>query len=102
MTDINGMAKSIKLIIKELAEYTAYTGLLRIDGVDAVREAYDNIDELVRLADVGQAVEIASSKGAILAYDIQEDCDGNILTYNCDSDIADVLGWGQFYVTVRK
>jgi hypothetical protein len=58
MTDINGMAKSIKLIIKELAEYTAYTGLLRIDGVDAVREAYDNIDELVALAEVRLESEV--------------------------------------------
>jgi len=52
------MAKSIKLIIKELAEYTAYTGLLRIDGADAIQEAYDNIDELVRLAEVGLESEV--------------------------------------------
>ena len=67
--DINGMAKSIKLIVKELAEYTAYTGLLRIDGVDAVREAYDNIDELVRLAEVGQAITEAFDNDCMLQVD---------------------------------
>ena len=67
--DINGMAKSVKLIIKELAEYTAYTGLLRIDGVDAVREAYDNIDELVRLAEIGQAITEAFDNDCMLQVD---------------------------------
>ena len=51
------------------------------------------IEELERLARIGEATEKAYSKGAFLAYDVVENYDGTIERYNCDETIEELLGW---------
>jgi hypothetical protein len=61
------------------------------------------LNELRRLAtkyeankhyiELGKAMEKAFNKNAFLIYDIVEDYDGHIMSYNCDTDLEDVLLW---------
>ena len=51
------------------------------------------IEELERLAKIGEATEKAYSKGAFLIYDVAENYDGTIERYNCDETIEELLGW---------
>ena len=51
------------------------------------------IDELERLAMIGEATEKAYSKGAFLIYDVVEYDDGSIDRYNYDGTIEELLGW---------
>lgn len=51
------------------------------------------IEELERLARIGEATEKAYSKGAFLAYDVAENYDGTIERYNHDETIEELLGW---------
>ena len=51
------------------------------------------IEELERLAMIGEATEKAYSKGAFLVYDVVENDDGTIERYNCDETIEELLGW---------
>ena len=51
------------------------------------------IEELERLARIGEATEKAYSKGAFLIYDVVENDDGTIEKYNCDETIEELLGW---------
>ena len=51
------------------------------------------IEELERLARIGEATEKAYSKGAFLVYDVAENYDGTIERYNCDETIEELLGW---------
>ena len=54
------------------------------------------IEELERLAKIGEATEKAYSKGAFLIYDVAENYDGTIERYNCDETIEELLGWVGF------
>ena len=51
------------------------------------------IEELERLARIGEATEKAYSKGAFLIYDVVENYDGAIERYNCDETIEELLVW---------
>ena len=51
------------------------------------------IEELERLAKIGEATEKAYSKGAFLIYDVVENNDGTIERYNCDETIEELLVW---------
>ena len=51
------------------------------------------IEELERLAKIGEATEKAYSKGAFLIYDVVENDDGTIERHNCDETIEELLGW---------
>ena len=51
------------------------------------------IEELERLAMIGEATEKAYSKGAFLIYDVVENDDGTIERYNCDETIEELLVW---------
>ncbi len=51
------------------------------------------IEELERLARIGEATEKAYSKGAFLVYDVAENYDGTIKRYNCDETIEELLVW---------
>ena len=51
------------------------------------------IEELERLARIGEATEKAYSKGAFLIYDVVENDDGTIERYNYDETIEELLGW---------
>jgi hypothetical protein len=42
--------------------------------------------------ELGKAVEKAYNKGAFLIYDVVEDSQQNIISYNSDSDLDDLLG----------
>ena len=56
-------------------------------------EISNYIEELERLARIGEATEKAYSKGAFLIYDVVENDDGTIERYNCDETIEELLGW---------
>ena len=56
-------------------------------------EIETELTELERLAEIGQATEIAYSKGAMLIYDICENYEGEIYSYNSDADIGELLEW---------
>ena len=58
-------------------------------------EFEDNQAELERLAEIGRATEKAYSKCAFLIYDVVEDSQQNIISYNSDSDIEDLLDWAK-------
>ena len=51
------------------------------------------IEELERLARIGEATEKAYSKGAFLIYDVVENDDGTIERYNHDETIEELLVW---------
>jgi hypothetical protein len=54
------------------------------------------IEELERLARIGEATEKAYSKGAFLVYDVTENYDGTIERYNHDETIEELLAWLEF------
>ena len=56
-------------------------------------EISNYIEELERLARIGEATEKAYSKGAFLIYDVVENDDGTIERYNCDENIEELLVW---------
>ena len=59
----------------------------------STKELYESIQELERLAMIGEATEKAYSKGAFLIYDVVENDDGTIERHNCDETIEELLGW---------
>ena len=59
----------------------------------STEEVSKYIDELERLAMIGEATEKAYSKGAFLIYDVVENDDGTIERYNYDETIEELLGW---------
>ena len=59
----------------------------------STEEVSKYIDELERLAMIGEATEKAYSKGAFLIYDVVENDDGTIDRYNCDENIEELLVW---------
>lgn len=52
--------------------------------------------DLLRLTKLGKALEIAYSKGALLIYDIEKNYDDEIIRYNADENLEDVLEWGDY------
>ena len=50
-------------------------------------------DDLLRLIKLGEALELAYSKGALLIYDIEMNYDDEIIRYSADENLEDVLGW---------
>ena len=54
------------------------------------------IEELERLAMIGEATEKAYSKGAFLIYDVVENDDGTIERYTFDESIEELLVWIAF------
>ena len=86
------MANTFKLreIIKNLTILTGNRGKLPI-------EIEEEIKKIERLASIGEAVELAFNKGACLIYDMEFDNEDNIVSYNCDYTIEDVLEWGFKY-----
>ena len=65
-------------------------------GEERAREAVELIKELERLARIGKATEKAYFNGAFLIYDVVENYDGAIESYNCDETIEELLGWLEF------
>jgi hypothetical protein len=53
------------------------------------------VERLKVLAEIGEAVEKAFDKGAFVVYDVVWDSVGNIVNYNSDSDMADLLLWNK-------
>ena len=56
---------------------------------------WEELTELERLAEIGRATEKAYSKGAFLIYDVVEDSQQNIISYNSDKDIEDLIDWAK-------
>ena len=63
------------------------------ETIFASEEVSKYIEELERLARIGEATEKAYSKGAFLVYDVAENHDGTIERYNCDETIEELLEW---------
>ena len=58
-------------------------------------KAVAELDQLEADAELGRAVRKAYSKGAFLIYDIVEDGCQNIINYNSDSDLEELLEWAK-------
>ena len=71
--------------------FTVLTGVG--ETIFSSEEVSKYIEELERLARIGEATEKAYSKGAFLIYDVAENYDGTIERYNCDETIEELLGW---------
>ena len=71
--------------------FTVLTGIG--ETVFSSEEVSKYIEELERLARIGEATEKAYSKGAFLIYDVAENYDGTIERYNCDETIEELLVW---------
>ena len=56
-------------------------------------EISNYIEELERLARIGEATEKAYSNGAFLIYDVVGNYDGSIERYNYDGTIEELLMW---------
>ena len=71
--------------------FTVLTGVG--ETVFLSEEVSKYIEELERLARIGEATEKAYSKGAFLVYDVVENYDGTIERYDHDETIEELLGW---------
>ena len=70
-----------------------------------IRKLLKEVNELERIAteyeadkhyiELGKAVEKAYNKGAFIIYDVVEDYNQNIISYNSDSDLEDLLEWAE-------
>ena len=74
--------------------FTVLTGVG--ETIFSSEEVSKYIEELERLARIGEATEKAYSKGAFLIYDVVENDDGTIERYNHDETIEELLGWLEF------
>ena len=82
------MANTFKLreVIKNLTILTGNKGKLP-------KEIEEELKRVERLTSVGEAVEFALSEGAWLVYDMGFNDKENIVSYNCDYTIEEVLKW---------
>jgi hypothetical protein len=87
------------LRVKEQYKYKpCYTGEVNIpnmidDVVAEINRLTSNSVHDKHYIELGKAVESAYNKGAFLIYDVVEDYQQNIISYNSDSDLDDLLEW---------
>ena len=74
--------------------FTVLTGVGESDF--SAEKISEYIEELERLARIGEATEKAYSNGAFLIYDVVENDNGTIERYNCDETIEELLVWSEF------
>ena len=82
------MTNTFKLreVIKNLTILTGNKGKLP-------KEIEEELKRIERLTIIGEAIELAFNKGACLIYDVDFDDDDNIISYNCDYTIEEILEW---------
>ena len=83
------MTNTFKLreVIKNLTILTGNKGKLP-------KEIEEELKRIEKLASIGEAIELAFNKGACLIYDMEFDNEDNIVSYNCDYTIEEILEWG--------
>ena len=88
--------------MEKLKEALKHSNIVKVvlTGVGETRfsseEVSKYIEELERLAMIGEATEKAYSKGAFLIYDVVENDDGTIERYTFDESIEELLVWIAF------
>lgn len=85
----NNKSFLLREIIKNMTILTGTKGKLP-------KEIEEELKRVERLVSIGEAIELAFNKGACLIYDMEIDNEDNIISYNCDYTIEEVMEWSNF------